>query len=162
MVAPTAAQPWRGGSFAGTQSQTTLDASTQRDGQATQQITGSGHYYGTSTSRNFPVTAGQTYEVSAWVKTQDITDFVELDVFYWGTKGETLSRWGEAVGGRLKGTQEWTPLTGQITIPPKAVRAVIQLRVKSTPAVRPGSMPWRCAPSPRHRSAPRPHPGSPR
>lgn len=131
VTAPTAQQPWHSGSYAGTQTQTGLDPSVQREGHATQKLTGRGDYFAQTTSPAFPVEPGRTYDVAAWVKLQAITKLVEVDVFYWDAHGNPLNAWGEAIGGRLTGTHDWTPLQGEVTVPPGAVTAVVQVRVMS-------------------------------
>jgi hypothetical protein len=121
---------WRGGSYAGTTSTAALDRQVTYHGQPSIRISGRGDYYGERTSERFAVNDALTYTLSAQVKTERITRLVEMDVFWYNRQGKEL-RWTEAVGGRLKGTQDWTTLSGTVTPPRGAVSAVIQFRTLS-------------------------------
>jgi hypothetical protein len=124
--------PWDAGGFAGTSATAAPAPAVTHAGSPAIVLTGEGAYYGQTTSPRVAVEDTRTYQVSAWVKTDAITEFVEVDVFWYSATGEQYRAWGEAVGGQLQGTRDWTRLQGTVTPPPGAVRAVVQVRAKSS------------------------------
>jgi hypothetical protein len=78
-----------------------------------------------------PVSPGQTYELSMWVKTQAITKGVSLNISWRDASNRSLS-WISSIGGKATGTNDWKQLLGSVTAPANAARAVMQIRVEST------------------------------
>ncbi len=127
---PTFAGEWNHEGYAGTKTSTSLDASVLCNGAPTMLLTGEGDYFGHLSSARVAVTAGADYTASVWVKTENITRFVELDVFWFNEQGKQLA-WNESVGGRVSGTQDCTQIGGTVTAPPDSAKALLEIRVMS-------------------------------
>jgi hypothetical protein len=129
LKAPTPVTPWDSGSFAGTQATVTRDTTVTCAGQPSLRLEGPGHFYAQTTSARVPVDPRLTYRLTTQMTTQALDGIVEQDVFWYGADGAQLEAWGEAIGGRLRGTHPCTPVSGTIQPPAGAVQAVVQYRV---------------------------------
>jgi hypothetical protein len=76
-----------------------------------------------------PVDPRLTYRLTTQMTTQALDGIVEQDVFWYGADGTQLAGWGEAIGGRLRGTHPCTPVSGTLQPPAGAVQAMVQYRV---------------------------------
>lgn len=125
----TPEQPWQAGSFAGTTADGVLDPHMLHAGSPTIALTGEGRFFAYTTSPRFAVREGETYTMAAPIKLDGVEGHLEMNVFWYDTQGHECHVWGEALGGKRSGTQDWQVLGGTVTAPAGARQAAIQWRL---------------------------------
>jgi len=132
---------WDHAAFGGLAVDVSLDATTTYNGKTSLKFTGDGAFWGGATSPSFTVDDRLDYTLSSFIKTDNITDYAEMNIFWydadgnslnqWNDEGAALHKWGQAIGGQLDGTHDWTEVSGIVTPPEGAVMARVEFRVRS-------------------------------
>ena len=84
-----------------------------------------------------PVTAGETYTLEAWIKTDAVTGQADARIAWFSEKN-----WlAESVSPRVKGTHDWQRVTVTTQAPAGAVAAMVYLGLRRARGP-PGSTTW--------------------
>lgn len=122
---------WSHGGWSGTSPTQTWATDAYHSPTHSLKTAGAAYFYGYWQAASIAVTAGQSFSMSIAVKNSNLVGGAgaSLNVHWYSSSGSWIS-WAPAIGGAATGTVDWHVLSGRVTAPLGAVRAVVEIRIE--------------------------------